>query len=162
MEPVGETVHFPFRIDKNYMPVSNRPGRFVTDMTYGLVRMASISLPTRKEFIMCTGCEPWRGSTPLVRHGDGYVCLVHNKYPRGRYENAFAYFDGEFRRCCIGRSFTAFADISPVNFTCGMEIEGDDAILPICVCDRETHLFRLPLKDFLPPLVLTAKIGSDD
>ena len=93
------------------------------------------------------GLVQYSGSSPLMRYRDGYVALVHIRRKK-TYSNAFAFFDKRLQQCMISNEFTVFRDVSSINFCCGMSIEGDQAILPMCVHDRWTYLFRLPLEDF--------------
>ena len=108
---------------------------------------STTSEPARKRTHECIGLVKYSGSTQLLRYRDGYVALVHRRKNR-TYLNAFAFFDRTLQQCRISTEFTVFGRVSPVNFTCGMILDGETALLPVCVHDRETHLFELPLADF--------------
>ena len=143
----GKVCVFPVAREKNYMPVEDGRGIFVSDLMLNSLNVVSTSNPGRKTMQRCRGLVQYRGSSPLLRYRDGYVALVHMKR-KNVYSNAFAFFDKALLQCRISDDFTVFQDISKINFCCGMAIEGDEAILPVCVHDRWTYLFRLPLADF--------------
>ena len=138
---------FPVAKEKNYMPVEDGRGIFVSDLMSNSLNVVSTRDPDRKIMQRCRGLVQYRGSSQLMRYRDGYVALVH-KNRKNVYTNAFAFFDKALLQCRISDDFTVFQDISNINFCCGMAIEGDEAILPVCVHDRWTYLFRLPLQDF--------------
>jgi hypothetical protein len=138
---------FPVKKEKNYMPVEDGRGIFVSDLMLNSLNVVSTSNPSNKIIQRCRGLVQYRGSSPLMRYRDGYVALVHTKR-KNVYSNAFAFFDKRLQQCRISDEFTVFSDVSSINFCCGMSIEGDEAILPVCVHDRWTYLFRLPLQDF--------------
>lgn len=141
---------FPAIKEKNYMPVEREGGAgvFVTDLLNGELKMASRHNPTQKTSQRCVGLVPYRGSTPIMKYGEGYVSLVHRRMKGHRFYNAFAFFDKNLLVCRLSDEFTVFSRKSPVSFCCGMSIDGDDAVLPICIHDRDTYLFRIPLGDF--------------
>lgn len=138
---------FPVPHEKNYIPIENKRGEFITDLMDGEFLTASTDDPARKRTHECIGLIRYSGSTQLLRYRDGYVALVHRR-KRRTYLNAFAFFDRTLQQCRISSEFTVFGNVSPVNFTCGMVLDGETALLPVCVHDRETHLFELPLADF--------------
>ena len=142
-----KTTVFPVIKEKNYMPVEDGRGIFVSDMMLNSLNVVSTSNPDKKTMQRCRGLIQYRGSSQLLRYRDGYVALVHLKR-KNVYSNAFAFFDKALLQCRISDDFTVFSDVSSINFCCGMAIEGDEAILPVCVHDRWTYLFRLPLTDF--------------
>ena len=142
------TTHFRFPgKEKNYVPVEDGMGVFISDLRYGSLNIVTTNRPDRKTSQSCSGCMPYRGSTPMLRWRDGYVALVH-RCSRQNYINAFMFFDKSLRQCRISQEFTVFNNVSTVNFCCGMLLEDDKAVLPICVKDCTTHLFELPLQDF--------------
>lgn len=138
---------FPVAREKNYMPVEDGRGIFVSDLMFDSLNVVSTKNPDKKVIQRCRGLVHYRGSSPLMRYRDGYVAMVHVKR-KNVYSNAFAFFDKALLQCRISDEFTVFSDVSSINFCCGMAIEGDEAILPVCVHDRWTYLFRLPLTDF--------------
>lgn len=133
--------------EKNYIPIEDKRGQFITDLHDSEFLTATTDEPARKRTHACLGLVHYSGSTQLLRYRDGYVALVHRRQRR-TYFNAFAFFDRTLQQCRISSEFTVFGNISPVNFTCGMVLDGETALLPVCVHDRETHLFELPLADF--------------
>lgn len=149
----GNTLHakkttvFPVIKEKNYMPVEDGKGIFVSDMMLNSLNVVSTANPGKKTMQRCRGLIQYRGSSQLLRYRDGYVALVHLKR-KNVYANAFAFFDKALLQCRISDDFTVFSDVSLINFCCGMAIEGDKAVIPVCVHDRWTHLFRIPLEDF--------------
>jgi hypothetical protein len=143
----GKVCVFPVAREKNYMPVEDGRGIFVSDLMLNSLNVVSTSNPGLKTMQRCRGLVQYRGSSPLLRYRDGYVALVHMKR-KNVYSNAFAFFDKALLQCRISDEFTVFSDVSSINFCCGMAVEGDEAILPVCVHDRLTYLFRLPLEDF--------------
>ena len=147
---ISDNMVFPAVKEKNYMPVEREGGAgvFVTDLLNGELKMSSRHNPTQKTSQRCVGLVPYRGSTPIMKYGEGYVSLVHRRMKGHRFYNAFAFFDKNLLVCRLSDEFTVFSRKSPVSFCCGMAIDGDDAILPICVHDRDTYLFRIPLVDF--------------
>lgn len=138
---------FPVTREKNYMPVEDGRGIFVSDLMLNSLNIVSTKNPDKKVIQRCRGLVQYRGSSPLMRYRDGYVAMVHMKR-KNVYSNAFAFFDKALLQCRISDEFTVFSDVSSINFCCGMAVEGDEAILPVCVHDRWTYLFRLPLADF--------------
>lgn len=144
---VKSKTYFDFVRQKNFMPVEDGKGVFVSDIGNGQIDIAEIRNPAKKTRQSCLGIIPYSGSTQLVRHEDGYVCVIHRHVKR-QYVNAFAFFDRKLLTCRISDEFAVFSDVSPVSFCCGMSICGDTAVIPFCVNDGETHLFRLPLEDF--------------
>lgn len=143
----GKVCVFPVAREKNYMPVEDGRGIFVSDLMLNSLNVVSTQNPGKKVMQRCRGLVQYRGSSPLLRYRDGYVALVHMKR-KNVYSNAFAFFDKALLQCRISDDFTVFQDISKINFCCGMAVEGDEAIIPVCVHDRWTYLFRLPLQDF--------------
>ena len=141
---------FAFRRDKNYIPIEDERGIFITDILDGEIMLSSSANPRRKIRKECVGISKYRGNTQLLRYRDGYVALVHrvNHAYRKSYLNAFAFFDRNLQQCRISKEFTAFGNVSSINFSCGMVINGENALIPVCVHDRETHLFEIPLEDF--------------
>lgn len=142
-----KTTVFPVMKEKNYMPVEDGRGIFVSDMMLNSLNVVSTKNPDKKTMKRCRGLIQYRGSSQLLRYRDGYVALVHLKR-KNVYANAFAFFDKAMQQCRISDDFTVFSDVSQINFSCGMAIEGDEAVVPVCVHDRWTYLFRLPLADF--------------
>lgn len=142
-----KSVSYPIPHEKNYIPVEDGKGVFITDMLLNSIYIVSDANIENKRLQRCRGMVKYRGSSQLMRYRDGYVALVHNRR-RDVYTNAFAFFDKSLLQCRISDEFTVFRDVSTIDFCCGMAIEDDTAILPICVHDRDTHLFRLPLQDF--------------
>lgn len=146
-------VVFPNVREKNYIPDASEKGAYITDICDGYILTAKGKRQYRKTRSRCEGAEKCSGSSQLfgwMRDGkDMRVALVHKRMDE-RYINAFAFFDRTLSSCRISRWFSVFGDRSPVNFTCGMSIDGDIATLPICVNDGETHLFRVPICDFFP------------
>jgi hypothetical protein len=141
---------FPWRHEKNYIPVEGAAGAFITDIEHNKLKMATI-FGSGKKNCYCGGLCPIRGSSPLLKCRTGYVAIVHRKVPReNRYINSFMFCNGKMTLCRFSREFTVCSATSPINFLCGMSIEDDCAVLPFCVNDRLTYLFRLPLKDFRP------------
>ena len=138
---------FPVPHEKNYIPIEDKRGEFITDLMDGEFLTASTDDPARKRTHECLGLIKYSGSTQLLHYRDGYVAMVHRRKNR-TYLNAFAFFDRTLQQCRISSEFTVFGNISPVNFTFGMVLDGETVILPVCVHDRETHLFELPLLDF--------------
>ena len=138
---------FPWPREKNYVPVEDGKGIFISDMNSDSLKIACLWRKSEKKGQRCVGIVPYRGSTQLLRYRDGYVALVHRRN-KHEFTNAFAFFDKSLLQCRISDEFTVFKEKSPVNFCCGMAIEGDTAIVPFCVHDRYSYLFRLPLPDF--------------
>lgn len=138
---------FPVPHEKNYIPIEDKRGQFITDLLDGEFLTSTTAEPARKRTHECIGLVKYSGSTQLLRYRDGYVALVHRR-KHLTYLNAFAFFDRTLQQCRISTEFTVFGTVSPVNFTCGMVLDGETVILPVCVHDRETHLFELPLDDF--------------
>lgn len=142
---------FPIRHEKNYIPVEGTVGAFISDIETNRFRMAIIYDSNGKRNCYCGGLQPMRGSSPLLQYHTGYVALVHRKIPKvDRYINCFAFFNKNMTLCRYSKEFTVHSAISPINFLCGMSIEDGKAILPFCVNDRLTYLFKVPLKDFEP------------
>ena len=144
---ICEKTTFPVPHEKNYMPVEDGKGVFVSDMLLNCLNVVSTSDPSKKRLQRCRGLAQYSGSSQLMMYKDGYCALIHRRYGHV-YHNAFAFFDKALTNCRISDEFTVFRDISPVNFCCGMVIEGDVAIIPFCIHDCDTRLFRLPLQDF--------------
>lgn len=144
---VAKKCVFPLVREKNYVPVEDGPGVFVSDMLLNSLNVVSVANPAQKRLQRCRGLVKYRGSTQLLRWRDGYVAIVHRR-ERSKFFNAFAFFDKALLQCRISDEFTVFSDFSPVNFCCGMAINGDKAIVPFCVHDCKTHLFELPITDF--------------
>ena len=138
---------FPVEKEKNYIPVEGGQGVFLTDLMDGCINISTLSNVSKKTAIQCSGLRKYRGSSQLVRYGGGYVALVHRR-DHERFYNAFAFFDKGLLTCRISDEFVVFRDESPISFCCGMSVSGDIATLPMCVHDKTTHLFELPLTDF--------------
>lgn len=138
---------FPVVKEKNYVPVLDGPGVFIADMLKGEVNLVGIDNPYGKVKQKCRGIIPYRGSSQLMPCSSGYVSVVHRR-DHHRFYNAFAFFDKSLLQCRISNEFVIFRDISPVNFLCGLEIEGDEAVILPCIHDRDNFLFRIPLGDF--------------
>lgn len=138
---------FPVIKEKNYVPVLDGPGVFIADMLKNEINIVGIDNPQSKVNQKCRGIIPYRGSSQLVPCSSGYISVVHRR-DHHRFYNAFAFFDRSLLQCRISNEFVVFRDISPVNFLCGMEIEGDEAVILPCIHDRDNFLFRIPLGDF--------------
>lgn len=151
MMRLEKSVTFNFTRQKNYMPLSDKPGVFVSDLEDNAVTTVSMERPGVKCRSVCYGARAYRGSTQLERVGDGYVAIVHRAKDR-RYCNAFARFSDDMKKCSIGPEFTVMSSVGQVNFLCGMSIENGEAVLPFCILDRTTLLFRIPLDDLCPSL----------
>lgn len=138
---------FPVPKEKNYVPIVGTKGAFITDMRDNSFDMSTIFDLERKCHLYCAGIKAYRGSSPLLEYNGGYVALVHRKNG-SNYINAFAFFDKAMTTCHYSKEFNVCSSISPINFVCGMAVEHGIAILPFCVNDRYTHLFKIPLADF--------------
>ena len=143
--------------EKNYIPIEREDGAgvFISDLLAGEIKIATSTKPSDKDSRKCIGIIPYRGSTPLLKYGEEYVSLVHRRNGH-RFFNAFAFFDKNLLVCRISDEFTVFRHKSPVSFCCGMAVEGDVAVLPVCIHDRDTYLFKIPVEDFRK----TAKLRS--
>lgn len=145
---IRDRVVFPVMREKNYIPVEGGRGVFVSDMSAGAIKIVTTSDPSCKQTLGCKGIVQYRGSTQLLRYGIGYAAMVHRR-DRHNFFNAFAFFDKALLQCRISDEFTVMKRESPVSFCCGMSIEDGNAVLPVCIHDKTTYLFRLPLQDFL-------------
>lgn len=144
-----KTHAFPIRHEKNYMPIEGTVGAFVTDIETNKFKVQTIFDHGGKRNCYCAGLRPIRGSSPLLRYNGGYVAVVHRKIPRqDRYINSFMFCNGKMTLCMFSREFVVDGAKSPINFLCGMSVENGCAVLPFCVNDRLTYLFKIPLKDF--------------
>lgn len=143
-----DKVVFPVLREKNYIPVEGGRGVFVSDISAGEIKIVTSSDPSCKQTLGCKGIVQYRGSTQLLRYGIGYAAMVHRR-DRHNFFNAFAFFDKALLQCRISSEFTVMKRESPVSFCCGMSIEDGNAVLPVCIHDKTTYLFRLPLQDFL-------------
>lgn len=142
-----DNVLFPVVKEKNYAPISNIPGVFVTDILDKKIALIAKDNPFSKVSHECRGLIPYRGSSQLVPFRDGYAAIVHRR-ERHWFYDAFAFFDSSLLQCRISDEFVVFSKKSPVHFFCGLEVEGDEAVMLPCVHDRDTYLFRIPLDDF--------------
>lgn len=141
---------FPWRHEKNYIPVEGAAGTFITDIERNKFKIATTFRSSKKNQY-CGGLCQIRGSSPLMKCRTGYVVIVHRKVPReNRYINRFMFCNDKMSLCRFSKEFTVGCSISPINFLCGMSIEDDCAVVPFCVNDRLTYLFSLPLRDFRP------------
>lgn len=147
---IVNTHTFPWRYEKNYIPIEGDAGAFITDIERNKFKMTTI-YRSSKQNQYCGGLFPIRGSSPLMKYRTGYVAIVHRKVPReNRYINRFMFCNDKMSLCRFSKEFTVGRSISPINFLCGMSIEDDCAVVPFCVNDRLTYLFRLPIRDFRP------------
>jgi len=154
----GKMTVFPTQREKNYMPVvgsdlDTGDIMYVTDMVVNGYRAATLSMPEKRLFL-CEGMRQMRGSSQIVPcdgpYGEGYVCVAHRKTREGRYVNALVFMDKRMKSASYSREFTVMGPETPVNFICGMSVEDGKAVLPFCVSDRRTLLFRIPIADFAP------------
>lgn len=144
---IVKTHIFPIQHEKNYMPIEGTVGAFITDIETNKFRIATI-YSSGKRNCYCAGIRPIRGSSPLLKYDTGYVALVHSKIPKDRYINRFIFCNSKMSYCKFSEEFTVNCAMSPINFLCSMSIEDGKAVMPFCVNDRVTFLFKVPLKDF--------------
>ena len=144
---VNKTI-FPEMREKNYIPVEGGQGVFISDILNGKMKILTSGKPSYKQELRCRGIIGYRGSSQLLRYGIGYAAMVHRR-ERHNFYNAFAFFDKALLQCRISSEFTVMKSESPVSFCCGMSIEDGMAVLPFCIHDKTTYLFKLPLQDFL-------------
>lgn len=138
----SRTVVFPNNKEKNYVPMEGRPGLFISDMLDGSLMIANVSTPRCKEEMPCRGLIPMRGSTPLYKYGGRLVGITHHR-DKCTFTNRLVSFSENLSECRVSDPFTAFAKISPINFTCGMYISPEgECMVPFTVNDCQTFLVR--------------------
>jgi hypothetical protein len=138
-------------VEKNWMPVLDRKGEFMYLAPNVVIKVEQ----TKVEYIKNEKCDDtFRGSSQLVPYTldgkEGYVCVIHrsyinpyknsDKYTILDYLHKFLFFDKNYK-------FTHDSDWfkfvgMPVEFTCGMMIDGNDVILPFSVMDSYPFVFK--------------------
>ena len=89
--------------------------------------------------------DNWRGSSPLVRYGEHWLCVIHAANRKGitRYTHRLVELDDDFKIRRISPVFT-FEGRS-VEFCAGLCVTQTHVLLSYGVWDREAHLMRLEL-----------------
>lgn len=135
-------VIFPYLKEKNYVPVEGRPGFFISDMLDGRMLVVDALNPKEKSERPCRGLIPMRGSTPLYKHGGRLVGITHHR-DKYTFTNRLVSFSEDLLECQVSDPFTAFANISPINFTCGMYVSPEgECMVPFTINDCQTFLVR--------------------
>lgn len=92
------------------------------------------------------GGHPFRGGTPLIPYGDGYLGLVHSApydYQGARlYTHHFVFFTKELQLAEIGRPF--FLEHQGIEFVAGIAAHGDGILISYAVGDRVVRLMEIP------------------
>ena len=137
--------------EKNWMPVDGRPEFWVrkpfNDIVYGFDKLQHIGDPDAP--------LRHRGSTNLCEYNDGYICLVHGRIETKineidkdfKYAHKFVIVDKNFaiQRQSDWFSFAGF----PIEFTCGMMIENNKLILPMCVFDSVSFVISIGMDEIM-------------
>lgn len=141
--PVGQ------HIEKNWIPVP-RDGKLNLIYSfdpYQVMSMDSLTSPLVAPDIQADdGDHPFRGGTPLVPYGTGYIGLVHSApldYRNARlYTHHFVFFNQNLQLAEIGRPF--FFEHQGVEFAAGIVAEEKGILISYAVGDRVTRLMKIP------------------
>lgn len=127
--------------EKNWMPIMDKPMNYVR-MAFGNI------VEVKDGSFIHHGDEnaplEYRGSSQMIPYGDTYICIVHrgdmysdeNGVFKMSYKHMFIQTDKNYNIIAKSRWFT-FCDM-PIEFTCGMMIEGDRVIIPFSILDSIT------------------------
>ncbi len=131
-------------VEKNWMPVIGRPGVFVHTVPGVVVDTNKnddvIIKDTDRNML-------YSGSTQLVPYKDGYISICHKRLTSDYVKHmGWGYFhkfvcwnkDLEIAGESDWFSFMGF----PIEFTCGLLIDGDDVILPFSVFDTTSFIMK--------------------
>lgn len=131
-------------VEKNWMPVIGRPGVFVHTVPGVVVdtnKSDNIIIRDKDRNML------YSGSTQLVPYGDGYLCICHKrftndyvKYIGWGYFHKFIYWNKDLEIVSESDwfSFMGF----PIEFTCGLLVEGDDVIVPFSIFDTCAFIMK--------------------
>jgi len=90
--------------------------------------------------------HPFRGGTPLIPYGSGYIGLVHSapmEYRGARlYTHHFVLFSKDLQLAEIGRPF--FFEHQGVEIAAGIAAQQDGILISYAVGDRVTRLMQIP------------------
>lgn len=141
--PVGLT------IEKNWIPVPVN-GKLKLIYSFDPFQVMSMDAPMGKlqasNIQADDGDHPFRGGTPLVPYGTGYIALVHSapmEYRGARlYTHHFVLFNKDLQLAEIGRPF--FIEHHGVEFAAGIVVQQDGVLISYAVGDRVTRLMQIP------------------
>ena len=95
------------------------------------------------------GLDKWSGGSQLIRHGEGWVSVVHQRRKdrnRVYYTHRLVRYDDNLAPTHAGREF--YFRGNQVEFCAGLVQHGDDFVLSFGVKDREAWLVRLVREEF--------------
>ena len=131
-------------VEKNWMPVLGRPNVFVHTVPNVVIDTSGgeVSFVRDGERTM-----KYSGSTQLHPYKDGYVGVCHKRFQDASvrtfgwgYFHKFVYWNSELEIEAESDWFS-FANL-PIEFTCGILIEGDEVILPFSVFDNACFVMK--------------------
>lgn len=138
---VKESYKFsPTSHEKNWMPVLDRPGHYVRTAFGDIVELKDGNFIHHGDE---NAPLEYRGSSQLVPYKDTYICTVHigeyydeNDIVRMRYKSKFIQTDKTYN--VINQSeWFSFCNM-PIEFSCGMMIDGDRVLIPFSLFDSIT------------------------
>lgn len=130
--------------EKNWMPIMDKPGHYVR-MAFGdIVELKDDSFIHHGD---ANAPLEYRGSSQMIPYKDTYICIVHygevyndNGIHRMSYKHMFIQTDKNYNIIAKSKWFT-FCDM-PIEFTCGLMIEGDKVLMPFSVLDSVTMVLE--------------------
>lgn len=131
-------------VEKNWMPVIGRPGVFVHTVP-GVV----VDTNNNDNIIVRDTDRTMRysGSTQLIPYKDGYLCICHKRFASDYvkfigwgYFHKFIYWNKDLEIVSESDwfSFMGF----PIEFTCGLLVDGDDVIVPFSIFDTSAFIMK--------------------
>ncbi len=150
-EVVKTEKHNPEKWEKNWMPVIGKGECFVRKAFGDIVEIKNGKLEHHGDIDAPLG---YRGSTQLWPYKDGYVCMVHSNFvfekdnvKSMQYMQKFLFTDKDYN---VVKESEWFVFIGmPIEFTCGMLVEGEDVLIPFSIFDSCSFIIKTKMENII-------------
>ena len=140
---------------KNWMPIPDKPYKYISATYEHGARMADISANKITEGGTCEG-EMYRGNSPLVQTESGYITITHkvtaDDYGRKRYVNFLVEYNADLSVRRISKPFKLTE--SNIEFVTALLIKGNNVIIGNTIMDDTPMLMVFDQEEFLREVII--------
>ena len=136
---------------KNFMSVPDKPFTYVTGTSSKGACLIDISTTTTTEVVDYDPDDLYRGNTPLLKWGDGYLTICHkltkDEFGRKRYLNYFV----KYSKCLVPTRISSPFKLceSNIEFVTTMLQQGDSLLIGVTEADESPWLLEFNADELL-------------
>lgn len=135
------------RVEKNWMPL-HKDGRLYFVYSVHPLVLYELDFKTwalKEPRQLAQGERGWWGGSPFVRHGDGFLAVVHQKCARNNglvYRNAFVQISADLQHVVASKPFAIRG--AAVEFASGLAVFEDQVLLGMGYDDKTAGIEQIP------------------